>query len=214
MTICAPSGSVVQQTHIKNERTLYETREESPVERRQLDAEGFSGIDPENEEAFEEVLEEVEELQETTETEQSQVPQQKADEPSRKHLNRLKAVTIRLLHRMDKVPSDEEITNAFKGNDKPNAKEIGVVSLICEVLLPYMPSADDSMASRIPLVMFADSILRAGGYSYRTLDICPQISPATINALHLDAAAIYEVFSGQQAEFSLFLQDNKQITSY
>jgi len=80
------------------------------------------------------------------------------------------------------------------------------VAKLANVLRPYVPkrrARDDGQGGfqqsiahvslRAPLVLIANTVLQATGYSSFTRRVAPQVSPARLHGLHMGGAALYEV---------------------
>lgn len=104
---------------------------------------------------------------------------------------------------------------AFTGT-KFTEKEFSVMILLANALRPYVPKRRPGkdgqhsqpplphVALRCPIVMIANSVLRATGYSQYARQISPTTSISEIHAMSLGPVGIYEVFcSRAQKQFDI-----------
>ncbi|KAF9995520.1 hypothetical protein BGZ65_008840, partial [Modicella reniformis] len=131
-------------------------------------------------------------------------------EPSRARLRSLQAV-LKLLIESPSLQHSVDRTwvkkTAFNGDDF-TVNEIKVVVRLANALRPYAPkrwqSRDDNDGSsfrdhtahvtlRAPIVLIANAVLRATGYSHFARRVSPQPAVSSVHALHLGAQGMYEV---------------------
>ena len=132
-------------------------------------------------------------------------------EPTRARLRALQAV-LKILIESPAIQNGVVTKNwvkrtAFNGEDFTD-KELGVVAYLATVLRPYAPkkwqNQDDGDGSRYrdhtahvtlraPIVLIANAVLRATGYSRFARRVSPQPTVSSVHALHLGPAGIYEV---------------------
>ncbi|GAA5803914.1 hypothetical protein HPULCUR_009399 [Helicostylum pulchrum] len=111
---------------------------------------------------------------------------------NRNRLNVLQTILRNLIYKYDgKSISTKQIQDV--SNDI-NEKEINVCKLIVDLIQPY------SIAFQIPFVLMANQVFNHAGYSKKALKICPITSPGHLNALPMDASAIYSLFCGNNTE--------------
>ncbi|KAF9951037.1 hypothetical protein BGZ65_006228 [Modicella reniformis] len=150
-------------------------------------------------------------------------------EPSRSRLKALQAVLRMLLESPTinrKITKDYVKRSGFIGNDF-SENECQVVADIANALRPYVPkrraSASGSktqdpiahVALRAPLVIIANTILRATGYSEFTRRMTPQSSAASVHALPLGAVGMYETFcSSEPRQFDVHDINGLPLTAY
>jgi hypothetical protein len=116
--------------------------------------------------------------------------------------------------------------SAFSGNDFTE-QECRVVADLANLLRPFIPKrrprADGKgyqdplahVALRIPIVLIANSVLRAAGYPAFTRQICPQKSSGSLDGLHLGAVGLFETFcSKKEGQFDVQDADGKPLTNY
>jgi hypothetical protein len=80
-------------------------------------------------------------------------------------------------------------------------RECQVVATLANLLRPYVPKRrTDAQGSvphitlRAPLVVIANTLLRATGYPSFTREVAPSVSPASLHGLPLSAWGLYEMF--------------------
>ncbi|GAA5808079.1 hypothetical protein MFLAVUS_001461, partial [Mucor flavus] len=115
---------------------------------------------------------------------------------SRSRLNTLQAILRNLIYKYDgKSFSKNKIQDV--SNDI-NEKEINVCKLIIDLIQPYFPEKKNkySIAFQIPFVLMAHQVFNSIGHSKKSLRICPFTSPGHLNALPMDASAIFSLFCG------------------
>ncbi|KAF9167971.1 hypothetical protein DFQ26_002196 [Actinomortierella ambigua] len=128
-------------------------------------------------------------------------------EPSRKRLRALQAIAKTLLESKkfsSKVNADRVKKYTFKG-DQLSEDEIRVLVKITNLLRPFVPkrwpkqdgSGDRAhtphVVTRAPIVVIANAVLRATGYSKFARRLAPQVSDMSLHSLQLGASTLYEV---------------------
>ncbi|KAF9342909.1 hypothetical protein BGX34_007488, partial [Mortierella sp. NVP85] len=153
----------------------------------------------------------------------------KPKEPSRRKLQSLQAV-LKMLVESPKIQRtirpDYVKKSGFAGNDFTD-HECQVVAELANTLRPFIPKrrkrSDDKgfqdslahVALRAPIVMIANSVLRATGYSNFTRRISPQPSTASLHGLQLGAVGLYETLCGKgERQFDVQDSDGEKITNY
>ncbi|KAF9578965.1 hypothetical protein BGW38_004979 [Lunasporangiospora selenospora] len=113
---------------------------------------------------------------------------------------------------------------AFHGSPLTD-KECIVVAVLADVLRPYVPKRRplDSGGTApplahptlmAPLVFIANSVLRATGYSHFARLTCPEVSPSSLQALHMGPAELYEVFcTNEEGRFDVNDARGRSLTS-
>lgn len=106
------------------------------------------------------------------------------------------------------IDADWVKKSGFAGNDF-SIHECQVVADLANVLRPFVPKRrprpdgkgyQDPLAHvalRAPIVIIANSVLRAAGYPHFTQRVAPQPSTGSLHALQLGAVGIYETFCGK-----------------
>lgn len=133
--------------------------------------------------------------------------------------NRIMAFTLltkRLLLSDISVDRDigHTILSAWKGNKKPTARELEVISTCIKLLKPYVPdeNAPRCVMLHLPLILLSNIVQRVAGYATFTREICPYISPASIQALPLNAcAALYDAMSSSSFPNGFVLRDRQDV---
>ncbi|KAF9079434.1 hypothetical protein BGX27_006453, partial [Mortierella sp. AM989] len=158
-----------------------------------------------------------------------EVEDQVTKEPSRERLRALQAVLKLLLE----SPHIHEVVDANWVRKTSHVKsdftdsECEVVALLANALRPYVPhkrkTPDSSalqkaiphIALRAPLVLIANSVMLATGYSQFTRRISPQISPASVHGMSLNPVGIYETLcKSTENHFDVRDMDGRMITDY
>jgi hypothetical protein len=131
-------------------------------------------------------------------------------EPSRSRLKSLQAILTTLLESPnvnEKIDNNWVRKTAYPGSNL-TTRECKVITKLVTLLRPYIPKrcpdsdgtyheATPHVTLRAPLVLIANTILRATGYHRFTRDVSPQISPSTPQSLILGAKGMFEVFCGK-----------------
>ncbi|KAK3828311.1 MAG: hypothetical protein J3Q66DRAFT_306632 [Benniella sp.] len=145
-------------------------------------------------------------------------------EPSKSRLRALQAVLRTLVESpsIEHTVTVEWVRKSSFRYDEFTHEECLLVAKLANSLRPFIPKRraredgqgryQESIAHvslRAPLVMIANSILRATGYSSFTRRVAPQVSPARLRGLHMGGSALYEVLS----QFTV-LVEGKPITSH
>ncbi|KAF7731951.1 hypothetical protein EC973_007782 [Apophysomyces ossiformis] len=163
------------------------------------------GIEETIETAIEEAQDELEEVEIKT----------LKKEPSRRRLIRIQAITKKLLLStdIDGNVQASDVSDIWNDNDELQKVEIDIVVKLANALRPYVPKGrlSSAISLRLRFVLLSNAILHATGYSKFTANICPTISPASIHALPLDAASMYEMFGSNSAKFNLYKEDGSTI---
>ncbi|KAF9150562.1 hypothetical protein DFQ26_001570, partial [Actinomortierella ambigua] len=156
-------------------------------------------------------LEDVDALGEELEDEGEQTSDPTA-EPSRKRLRALQTITKTLIESRQitgDVTPDDVKEHAFK-NDDLTQQEIDTIVKITNELRPYVPKRclakqggerahTPHVVTRAPIVMIANAVLRATGYSQFTRRLAPQVSGMAVNSLHLGVNTVYEALCSAEA---------------
>lgn len=153
----------------------------------------------------------------------------KPKEPSRARLRSLQAV-LKMLVESPNISHDINWSwvkkSGYKGNDFTE-KECRVVAYLANLLRLFIPKrrprADgkgyqDSLAHvalRAPIVLIANSVLRAAGYPEFTRRNAPQTSSASLHGLQLGAVGLYEAFCGRgERQFDVQDASKNPLTNY
>ncbi|KAG0256593.1 hypothetical protein DFQ27_005639 [Actinomortierella ambigua] len=136
-----------------------------------------------------------------------------ATEPSRKRLQALQAITKTLLespHIKSGVNENLVRECAFKKDDLTQ-KEIRTIIKITKRLRPFVPKRclnkdrtgerahTPHVATRAPIVLIANAVLRATGYSNFAQRLVPQVSGMSVHSLHLGTNTLYEALCSTEA---------------
>lgn len=148
-------------------------------------------------------------------------------EPSRAKLRSLQAVLKVLLESAnihEAIDRSWVKKTGFKDN-KFTDEECDIVAMLANSLRPFIPkrrSGDDGnnsrpslphIALRIPIVLIANSVLRATGYTEFTRRIAPMISVSSLHALALGPVGVYEVLcSKSEGHFDIKDSNNAPLT--
>jgi hypothetical protein len=176
-----------------------------------------------------EILEEATESDDETEPEDEAEPMDDAEpkdttvskakkdkkEISSKRIFALKTLAKKMLLSDDTVEDNiqQQIRSAWKQKTELSEKEMNIVEQCIKLLKPYMPSqkAPRCIMLHLPLVMLSNTIQRVAGYGNFTREICPHISPASIQALPVDCRVMYEVLSSSVHSDPFTIRDRENI---
>jgi hypothetical protein len=116
--------------------------------------------------------------------------------------------------------------SGFKGNDFTE-NECRVVADLANLLRPFIPKRrlrsdgkgyQDPLAHvalQAPIVLIANSVLRAAGYPQFTRRITPQTSSASLHGLQLGAVGLYETFCSKAGrQFDVQDASKNPLTNY
>jgi hypothetical protein len=151
-----------------------------------------------------------------------------SQEPTRRRLKALQSVLKVLIESPNieqEIDSNWVKKTGFEGNQF-TTYECEVVADLANRLRPYVPKKwlrsdghglrnhSPHVALRAPLVLLANTVLRATGYSKFCRRISPQVSPASLYPLHLGAVGMYEVLCGRSGSyFQVFDSSNSLISN-
>jgi hypothetical protein len=176
-----------------------------------------------------EILEEATESDDETEPEDEAEPMDD-DEPmdatvskakkdkkkiSSKRIFALKTLTKKMLLSDDTVEDNiqQQIRSAWKQTEELSEREMNIVQQCIKLLKPYMPSqkAPRCIMLHLPLVILSNTIQLVAGYAGFAREICPHISPASIQALPVDCQVMYEVLSSSVHSDPFTIRDRENI---
>jgi hypothetical protein len=121
----------------------------------------------------------------------------------------------------------EWVKNTAFEENKFTDRECEVVANLANILRPFIPkkvcSSDPDSSSfknppphvtlRAPIVMIANTILRATGYSRFCRRMAPQISAGSLQAMPLSATGLYEILcSAQEKQYDISGADGRPLT--
>ncbi|KAF9358967.1 hypothetical protein BGX26_000509 [Mortierella sp. AD094] len=149
-------------------------------------------------------------------------------EPSRSKLRSLQAV-LKVLVESPCIEGEVDRAwvrkSAFRGSEF-TTEECDIVAKLANWLRPYVPKRRPSdgqktqasiphVALRAPIVLIANTILRATGYHEFTRRLAPQISTSSSHGIALGAVGIYECLcSNLKRQFDVMDVDGNPLTSY
>jgi hypothetical protein len=107
----------------------------------------------------------------------------------------------------------QQIRSAWKQKTELSEKEMNIVEQCIKLLKPYMPSqkAPRCIMLHLPLVMLSNTIQRAAGYGSFTREICPHISPASIQSSPVDCRVMYKILSSSVHSDPFTMRDRQNI---
>ncbi|KAF8946740.1 hypothetical protein BGZ46_005697, partial [Entomortierella lignicola] len=150
-------------------------------------------------------------------------------EPPRSRLRSLQAV-LKMLLESNCIEGEIDrslVQRSSFGKNDFTTHECDVVAKLVNILRPYIPKRRPGrdgeksqqsiphVALRAPLVLLANSVLRASGYHEFTRRLAPQVSAASLHALPLGAVGLYEVLCpSSEKRFDVKDVDDAPLTSY
>lgn len=137
---------------------------------------------------------------------------------SAERIRKLVALTKGLLYDQQSV---DEVFAACKDDwhdsEDLTDEEIDSILHIWSLLMPYMPpkEAPKCVVLQLPIVLISNMVQRVAGHEAYAREICPYVSPATINAFDVDAAVLYEIMGNTRVgeNFTLLDRFNQPISS-
>lgn len=102
---------------------------------------------------------------------------------SARRIRRLKSIAKKLLlDKADTASLDQQIQELWTGPGNLSQKELEYMNSICRALSPFIPpkGVPNIIPLKLPLVQLSNIIQSVAGYGQFTRQICPVISPATI----------------------------------